>query len=198
MIVHYHEAAVVCHPGNPAGKLPTLEDHHKTAWQLFSGGDDYPGQARPFIFRADPLGNYQCLFLIRSAEPFENARPCQLVLEEGAELALEWVMVPTLSTRLGPQGERLPRSRRIVAPQERWREVAQARIERHGFRVQEDTLKALPLGQVKHHRHRAGQAELMMGSAKLLVTNPLSAASAWLDGVAKMRAYGMGMLCRVR
>lgn len=73
MQVYYYEASALCHPGNPPGQSVTLDDHHRTAWQLFSGDAHYPQQERPFVFRAQAFTQTQHLFIIRSAVPFPHA-----------------------------------------------------------------------------------------------------------------------------
>lgn len=191
MIVHYYEASALTHSGNAPGQEVTLEDRHKTAWRLFSGKEHYPGQQRDFIFRTDRLSDSQELYRLRSSMAFEHANAHDLDMSEGQRLAVEWVMTPLISVK-DPTSP--ARGKRRQAPRERWTEVAKGAVERRGFKVVNDDLEMEHVGHLRHFNGQKARCNLVRCRASLEVVDPIKAASAWLSGMAKMRAYGMGMM----
>lgn len=194
MHVYYYEASALCHPGNPPSQSVTLDDHHRTAWQLFSGDAHYPQQERPFVFRAQSLTQTQHLFMIRSAVPFPHAEKRVLSLTLGTTLAVEWHWMPTVATRLSPSGERLPRSQHTLAPRERWEHLVAERMQRQGWALAPESLCFYPQGRWPL-KHSSTQHTVVSVRAQATVVDATLAAAAWLQGVSRLRAYGMGMLC---
>jgi hypothetical protein len=196
MQVHYYEVSALCHPGHTPEHPITLDDYHRTAWQLFSGDAHYPRRERPFIFRVQWLTQEQHLFSIRSAREFPHAEKRLLTFEEGTTWRLAWHWVPTVATRLSPSGEKLPRSQHILAPRERWADLMVERMQRQGWQVMTDSLRFDPLGRWPHQRQQPTQHPVVLVNAEATVINASMAASAWLQGVSRLKAYGMGMLCQ--
>lgn len=195
MIVHYYEGSALAHPGNPPGKEVTLDDRHKTAWRLFAGTADYPGGQRNFLFRAEPLGPNRHLFMLRSAEPFPGGAPREIELKEGTRLNLEWVMSPTITASCGVHGQR---GKHMPAPRERWPEVVTSRLAAGGLALADpQDLDVLEWTSVRHVRRKKGRFTVAQFRAAVTVSDPIKAASAWLDGIGRKKGYGMGMLCRV-
>lgn len=197
MQVHYYEATALCHPGNLPGQPVTLEDYHRTAWRLFAGEAHHAAAERPFVFRTEWLSAERHVFIIRSAQPFAHAQTRTMDIRQGSTMTLEWHWVPSVSTRLSANGARLPRSRHVPAPRERWETLAAERLHRQGFSVMPDTLTFCPLGQWQHRYHRPYRQHVVLVSAEVEVIDERLAANAWLQGVSRLRAYGMGMLCAV-
>ncbi|RUR29716.1 type I-E CRISPR-associated protein Cas6/Cse3/CasE [Vreelandella andesensis] len=196
MQVHYYEATALCHPGHAPDQTVTLENYHRTAWQLFSGGAHTPARQRPFIFRFDWLTQERHLFSVRSAHEFPHATKRGLALCQGDTLRLEWCWVPTIATRLSPSGEKLSRSQHIPAPRERWENVVTQRMLHQGFNIKADTLSFSPLGSWQHKPHHPSHQSVVLVNAEVTVIDEAHAANAWLQGVSRLRAYGMGMLCQ--
>ncbi|WP_171703270.1 type I-E CRISPR-associated protein Cas6/Cse3/CasE [Vreelandella azerica] len=196
MQVHYYEATALCHPGNVPDQVVTLEDYHRKAWQLFTDHAHYRQRERPFIFRADWLTQSRHLFTIRSIHEFPHAQHHCVDVSHGTELSLSWQWVPTMSTRLSPTGQRLKRSQHIPAPRERWPNLLVERMEHQGFAIDPATLSISPLGKWHHRRQKAQQQEVVWVDAQVKVIDETLAANAWLKGVSRLRAYGMGMLCQ--
>ena len=195
MIVHYYEGSALAHPGNPPGKEVTLDDRHKTAWRLFTGASDYPGGQRNFLFRAEPLGPNRHLFMLRSAEPFPGGAPREIDLRKGARLNLEWVMSPTITAGVPVHGQR---GKHMPAPRERWPEVVASRLAASGLTLADPQgLEVLEWTSVRHVRRKKGRFTVAQFRAAVTVSDPIKAASAWLDGVGRKKGYGMGMLCQV-
>lgn len=195
MQVHYYEASALCHPGNPPGQPVTLDDYHRTAWRLFTGDAHYPQRERPFIFRTQALTQTQHLFIIRSALDFPHAEKRTLSLTKGTTLALEWHWVPTVATRLSPSGERLPRSQHIPAPRERWAGLITQRMQHQGWAIAPESLGFYPQGHWPQQRQQGVQHPVVRVCAQAAVIDAPLAAAAWLQGVSRLRAYGLGMLC---
>lgn len=191
MMVHYYEGSALTHSGNAPGREVTLEDRHKTAWRLFSGADHYPGQHRDFIFRADRLSDSQELYRLRSPMPFGQATPHEIDLSEGRKMVIEWVMTPLISVK---DPGRPGRGKRRQAPRERWLEVAKGTIERRGMAMESADIKIDHVAHLRQFNAQKARCNLLRCQASVMVTDPLKAASAWLSGTAKMRAYGMGMI----
>lgn len=194
MTVHTFEAAVLCHPGHAPGQAPTLDDYHRTAWRLFTGDTHYPQGERPFLFRFDVLDGDRHLLRLRSDRSFPGAHQRQQTFTAGTTRHLEWLWVPSVATRLSPSGERLPRSRHIPAPRERWESLLSERLMRHGLTAQPDRIHCLPLGRWQQRTGLAAWHEVVHVSAQLTVTDPQRAALAWLGGLSRLRTYGMGLL----
>lgn len=194
MIVHYHEAAALCHPGHPPGQAPTLDDYHRTAWRLFTGDAHHPGKARPFLFRFEALGEDRHLLMLRSAAPFPGAAPRQQAFEAGSTMTLEWAWVPSVATRLSPEGERLARSRHVPAPRERWETLLSERLARQGMQASPDTIRCLPIGRWQQRHDLPVWHEAVQVRARVTVQDAQQAVQAWLGGLSRLRAYGMGLL----
>ena len=195
MQVHYYEASALCHPGNTSGHPVTLNDYHRTAWHLFSGDTHYHHRERPFIFRAQWLTQEQHLFSVRSARDFPHAEKRVLTLNEGTTLQLEWHWVPTVATRLSASGERLPRSQHIPALRERWASLIIERMQRQGWAINVDSVRFYPLGRWPQQHKLSVQHPVVRVCAEASVIDASLAATAWFQGVSRLRTYGMGMLC---
>ncbi|MDR5899477.1 hypothetical protein QC823_10800 [Halomonas vilamensis] len=196
MQVHYYEASALCDPGHAPGQPVTLEDYHRTAWQLFTGDTHYPKRERPFIFRVEWLTQERHFFTVRAAGEFPHAEKHHVSLHQGATLTLDWHWVPTVATRLSSTGERLTRSQHIPAPRERWANLITERMQRQGLNVDTQTLSFCPLGEWQHRRNQPQLQRVIWVSAQVSVIDEAAAAQAWLNGVSRLRAYGMGMLCK--
>ena len=194
MIVHYYEAAALCHPGHPPGQIPTLDDYHRTAWRLFAGEAHHPQQERPFLFRFDALEGDRHLFTLRADRPFPGARQQQLTLDVGDRLRLAWHWVPSVATRLSPLGERLSRSRHVPAPRERWEGLLSERLARQGLWAAPEQIACLPVGRWQQRDGLPAWHEVVHVNAEVYVESPEKAALAWLGGLSRLRAYGMGLL----
>ena len=190
----------MCHPGHAAGLAPTLDDYHRTAWHLFAGEEHYPrastqsGSERPFLFRFDQLEGDRHLLRLRSDRPFPGAKQRQQTFNPGAPLRLAWHWIPSVATRLSPTGERLPRSRHVPAPRERWKVLLSERLQRHGLTVAPEQINCQPLGRWRQRHDLPAWHEVVHISARVTVTDPQRAALAWLSGLSRLRAYGMGLL----
>lgn len=198
MIVHYYEAAALCHPGHRPGHSPTLDDYHRTAWRLFAGESHHPRRERPFLFRFESLAADRHLLMLRAAAPFPGATARQQAFQPGEALTLEWLWVPSVATRLSPAGERLPRSRHVPAPRERWESLLRERLQRQGLRASADQIRCLPLGRWQQRSDLSAWHDVVQVSAQVTVQDTERAAHAWLGGISRLRAYGMGMLLRHR
>lgn len=191
MIVHYYEASALAHPGNTPGCDVTLEDRHQTAWRLFTGGENHPEDERPFLFRAEALSSHHELFMLRSCQPFAGAKQHQLDLSEGATLNLEWITSPTISSfQRGKRGKR-----RQAFPEE-WSAVGLRMLGHAGLTLLDDEALAYRLHEKRHHfSPNKPPNRLVRYRAEVQVSDPRSAALAWITGIGRLRAYGLGMLC---
>ena len=191
MIVHYYEASALANPGNQPGRLATLNDRHKTAWRLFTGGADHPEEERPFLFRAEALAPSHELFMLHSIQPFEGAKEHRLDLSEGTMFNIEWVTVPTVSVfRRGERG------RRRQAKKEEWGSVGMRQLNHAGL-----TLTIPESMDYRLHDKRPQftpdkpPAQLVKYRAQVKVADSAAAARAWINGLGRQKAYGMGMIC---
>lgn len=204
MIVHYFEAMAMVPRATPTRGHLSLEEHHRTAWRLFSQGatDLQDGDPRPFLFRVHPHPSLPMdLYLIRSPMAFAGARASSSLrsvdLSEGKALALSWLHLPSRSRLLAsPQEGRAagkPRGQRYQPAFEEWPQNCRDKIHRHGWEV---------CGEIEVHRHGLfrlpGRQGRLIGvahcQARLRVTDPMLAAEAWLKGVSRKRGYGLGLL----
>lgn len=191
MIVHYYEASALANPGSAPGQLTTLDNRHKAAWRLFSGGEDIPGNERPFLFRAESLAPSHELFMLRSSYSFQGATPHQLDLSAGTTLDIEWVTTPSIS--VAQQGKR---GRRRQAFPEEWRDVGLRLLTQAGFSPDDPAAISCQLHERRpHFSPDKPPVRLVRYRAQVAVTDPQQAAQAWLAGIGRQRAYGMGMLC---
>lgn len=127
MIVHYHEAMARVPQATPTRGHLSLDDHHRTAWRLFSQGacELQGGDPRPFLFRVQPHPSLPMdIYLIRSPMAFAGAKEHRMDLSEGAELSLSWLHMPSRSRLLAsPQEGRAagkPRGQRYQPGIEEW------------------------------------------------------------------------------
>lgn len=197
VIIHYYEASVLCCPSASRPTSPTLDDYHQAAWRLFAGNTHYAPEMRPFLFCFEPLTAEQHLLVLRSAVEFPHAQPKQKVMRRGEVIPLEWYWVPSVATRLSPTGERLTRSKHIPAPRERWETLLSERLLKHGFVVDPKDICCTPLGQWPMSEQQDLWYPRVLVRAALRVNDAQQAAHAWLSGVSRLKAYGMGMLCQV-
>ena len=194
--VHYYEAAVLCCPSAPPTRTPTLDDYHQAAWRVFAGTTHYSVGQRPFVFSFESLTPEQHLLIVRSSMEFPHAQKKHITLRQGDNIRLEWSWVPSIATRLSPTGERLTRSKHIPAPREQWEALLCQRLGNHGFAVAPNTLRCTPLGQWPMNAQRSRWYQRVHVQADLHIEDTQKAAQAWLSGVSRLKAYGMGMLCR--
>lgn len=198
MIVHYYEGSALANPGNPPGQEVTLDDRHKAAWRLFSGNSHYSGGQRNFVFRAEPLGSNRDLFMLRSAEPFQGGSPCEITLEAGGRLVLEWLMSPTIATGRVKTSTHEQRGKHIPAPREDWPAVASLRLAGAGLGLADpEGVEVLGATGVRHSRRCNARFTVARFRAAVIVDDPIKAATAWLNGIGRKKGYGMGMLCLV-
>lgn len=195
--VHYYEASALCCPSASRPTSPTLDDYHQAAWRLFAGNTHYAPEMRPFLFCFEPLTPGQHLLMLRSAIEFPHSQAKQKVMRQGDVIRLEWYWVPSVATRLSPTGERLTRSKHIPAPRERWETLLSERLLQHGFVVTPEAIRCTPLGQWPMSEQQAYWYQRVLVSAEARVGDAGKAAQAWLSGVSRLKAYGMGMLCQV-
>lgn len=196
--VHYYEASVLCCPSASRPTTPTLDDYHQTAWRLFTGSTHYAPEERPFLFCFEPLAPAQHLLVIRSAIEFPHSQLKQKTMCQGDVIHLEWYWIPSVATRLSPTGERLTRSKHIPATRERWEALLSERLLKHGFMVAAEEIRCTPLGQWPMSEQQDLWYQRVLVSAEVRVGDAGKAAQAWLSGMSRLKAYGMGMLCEVQ
>jgi hypothetical protein len=200
VIVHTFEAMAMVPQATPTRGHLSLDDHHQTAWRLFSQGaaDLQDGDSRPFLFRVQPHPSLPMdVYLLRAPMAFAGAREYRVDLSEGEELTLSWLHLPSRSRLLAsPQDGRAagkPRGQRFQPGIEEWPQNCRDKIRRHGWEVR---------GEIEVHRHGVfrlpGKGGRLIGvahcQARLRVTDPRLAAEAWLKGVSRKRGYGLGLL----
>lgn len=200
MIVQYFEAMAMVPTATPAQGHLNLEEHHKTAWSLYSQSASglQDGDPRPFLFRVQPHPSLPMdVYLIRSPMAFAKAREHSVDLSEGEELTLSWLHLPSRSRLLASPKEGRsagkPRGKRYQPSIEEWPQNCHEKISRHGWEV---------CGEVEVHRHgvfrlpgkQGGLIGVAHCQARLRVTDPMLAAEAWFKGVSRKRGYGLGLL----
>lgn len=201
MIVEYYEASALCRiePGATRGRRRCLNDYHRTAWRLYSGGEnlrDLP--ERRFVFRVDELAGGRGLFTLRCDHAFPGAKARRMDIEAGQRLDLEWLYLPTVRvSRTGEGGERLSKKRR-TPPKDEWPDYAAALLARNGLRVDPQALEMRTVMRLPRKRDDHFSLSVVRTRARALVSDPVLASQAWLDGLGPMRSYGFGMLAEVR
>lgn len=203
MIVHYYETMAMVPQATPTRGHISLDDHHKTAWTLFSHGApaSQEGEGRPFLFRVKPHPSLPMdIYLLRAPTPFARAKVRTVELAEGEEMILSWLHLPSRSRLLAsPEKGRAsgkPRGQRYQPGIDEWPQNCRDKINRHGWEV---------CGDIHVHRHGAfrlpGKRGQLIGvahcQARLRVTDSMLASEAWLKGVSRKRGYGLGLLMPV-
>lgn len=182
MDILYHEASILTRV--PArGKTVTLDDLHRFAWQLFTrGAPDTDYARRPFVFRADPVGD-RVLLTLRSDRPFTGATPLALRVATGDTLTLDLCMIPT----------RRRERREYTPPSSDWPNLWAEKLALAGLTPEADP--AIDFMAYWSDARRRGRDLMVMDSRVPVTIDDESAlATAWLDGVGRRRAYGMGLL----
>lgn len=179
MDIEYHEASALVRMPDTA----TLDDHHKMAWRLFMK-DCAPRQydERPFVFRVIPVGG-RALFTVRSEHDFAQARPASLSVHTGQRMAVDLPMIPT----------RRHKKREFIPPDDEWPRLWSEKLARAGL-----TPTADPRVNVSHRvgakLHSVPSLLVANGQTEVVVADAPALCRAWLSGVGRNRAYGLGML----
>jgi uncharacterized protein YegJ (DUF2314 family) len=84
----------------------------------------------------------------------------------------------------------------VPAPRERWESLLSERLQRQGLQASADQIRCLPLGRWQQRSDLLAWHDVVQVSAQVTVQDAERTAHAWLGGISRLRAYGMGMLLR--
>jgi len=88
----------------------------------------------------------------------------------------------------------LTRRRHVPAPRERWETLLSERLARQGMQASPDTIRCLPIGRWQQRHDLPVWHEAVQVRARVTVQDAQQAVQAWLGGLSRLRAYGMGLL----